>query len=945
MKTQDSAKIFEIREHGYNIHSRPRAGRGGGVAFLFKKDLDVDVKRHNVPNIKSFEVVETVIKGKHEMLRCCTVYRTSVKSKTKIDYAQTKLNKFLDEFAEYLDSLILKPGKPIISGDLNFHLEDLNCDAANTFKRLISSRGFVQHVNEPTHILGGTLDVIVTRDNVTDYIDIRNIEVHCNTGTTSDHYLLTFQVPFLYHSTENNTSEVIEFRKYKDIDIESFKKDILESSLHDMEQFKDLENTVKLYNDVLSSLIDHHAPLIRKTVKARQNNWWNNSCDEARRKRRVAERQYKKARNILTKARYNEECKKAEKVINETRNKYYQSKLEGCEGDAKETYNIVNKLLDKEYVKNKLPNGLSDETIANELKDYFHNKITKIYDGITVNCSSTIEHDIDEVSEIDDHHELASPNFANFQPITSDTMKSIISKMSQKSCCLDAVPTWLVSLCLDELMPILLFIVNESLEKGIFPSILKVAAVRPCLKKHNLDCDELKNYRPISNLQFLSKLLEKCAHTQLTAYVNDNELHATYQSGYRAHHSCETAIVKIHNDLVMMVDKRDHAVLMLLDLSAAFDTLNHTVLLQKLKSNFKIKGEALKWLESYLTGRSFTVKVRKASSGKCYLTIGVPQGSILGPLLFIMYTAELESIALKYGFNIHLFADDTQLYFSFDPHDNSKLHDDSMVRCFNEIKQWMAQNFLKLNDEKTEVLEIKPNKTCIPVIPSVTLDGCTIETVPSAKSLGFIFDANLSMKEHIEDITRRCYINLRNISRIGSKLHQKLKIQLVHSLILSHLDYCNSVIYGITDALLMQLQKVQNAAARFIFGLYGKKAWKHITPYLKKLHFLPVRYRLMYKVALLTFKCINNIAPIYLRNLIFMKSSDRGLRIDKDYFLLEKQPTPTYIRSERAFRFSSPTIWNSLPLSLRCMTNLQTFKVSLKMFFFNAAFSDVPDIV
>jgi len=234
--------------------------------------------------------------------------------------------------------------------------------------------------------------------------------------------------------------------------------------------------------------------------------------------------------------------------------------------------------------------------------------------------------------------------------------------MQNKSCSIDIIPMWLFKYCFSELKNVVLYIVNQSLSSGIFPGALKEAVIRPSLKKPGLDPDELKNYRPISNLGFISKIIEKVVHNQLNHYIESNNLFTEFQSGYRKSHSCETAVTKIHNDLLIMTDKKTNVILLLLDLSAAFDTINHKLLLQKLKVMYGINGTVLSWIASYLDGRSFTVKVKTSVSSSCILEIGVPQGSILGPLLFILYTKDLEKIVTKYGFSVHLYADDTQLY-------------------------------------------------------------------------------------------------------------------------------------------------------------------------------------------------------------------------------------------------------------------------------------------
>ncbi len=196
------------------------------------------------------------------------------------------------------------------------------------------------------------------------------------------------------------------------------------------------------------------------------------------------------------------------------------------------------------------------------------------------------------------------------------------------------------------------------------------------------------------------------------------------------------------------------------------------------------------------------------------------------------------------------------------------------------------------------------------------------------------------MSTYVASIVQACNIQIRNLWFIASKLSLKLKIQLVHALVLSKLDYCNSILYGISSKDLQRLQKIQNSAVRFIFGR-GKKA--HVTHLLKKVHFLPVEYRIMFKIALLTFKCVNNLAPSYLKDLVVIrKQSIKNVRLDNDYFLLECPPCPTFINTEKAFSLCSPKIWNSLPFNIKYRSSYSVlqFKNLLKTYYFSLAFPE-----
>ena len=212
---------------------------------------------------------------------------------------------------------------------------------------------------------------------------------------------------------------------------------------------------------------------------------------------------------------------------------------------------------------------------------------------------------------------------------------------------------------------------NVSLSAGVFPQKYKHAVVRPLLKKENLDASQLKNYRPVSNLTFLSKLLEKIVQKRLQSYISDSGVTMAHQSAYRRFHSTETALIKLYSDLLLAADRGEISALCLLDMSAAFDTVDHDILIRRLENRFGISGSALGWFRSYLTDRSFEVSDGDSSSKKVQLVCSVPQGSVLGPLLFVLYTDELVDIAKSMGLEIHIYADDTQLYIHFKPSNTS----------------------------------------------------------------------------------------------------------------------------------------------------------------------------------------------------------------------------------------------------------------------------------
>ena len=303
---------------------------------------------------------------------------------------------------------------------------------------------------------------------------------------------------------------------------------------------------------------------------------------------------------------------------------------------------------------------------------------------------------------------IATSQLSTFQQATTDEITDLVVKSASKSCRLDPIPTCLVKDNISILAPVIVDIVNLSITTGVFPSAFKNSLVSPLLKKTSLDRNELNSYRPVSKLSFVSKIAEKVVAARFSNHLTDNGLYEQMQSAYRPHHSTETALVKVCNDLLCSLDERNEVILVLLDMSAAFDTIDHGTMLSCLRDRFGISGTALKWFESYMENRTQNIQVHDTVSEEHAVAFGVPQGSVLGPLMFISYIAPLCDIARRHGISIHLYADDIQLYISFSPLSNEDTNV-AMMRlqaCVVAIKNWMIVNKLKLNADKTDAILI-----------------------------------------------------------------------------------------------------------------------------------------------------------------------------------------------------------------------------------------------
>ena len=501
---------------------------------------------------------------------------------------------------------------------------------------------------------------------------------------------------------------------------------------------------------------------------------------------------------------------------------------------------------------------------------------------------------------------------------------------------LDPLPTSLVKANIDILAPTLAAIINMSLESGTVPATFKHAVITPLLKKPNLDPDLMNNYRPISNLSFVSKLLERHVAIQLRHHLDNNDLLDIFQSAYRKYHSTETALVRIQNAHLKSVDKKKGVLTVLLDMSAAFDTVDHSVLIGQMRS-IGIEGTALKWLESYMSNRTHTVRIGSHNSHRTLIESGIPQGSVLGPVLFSIYTLPLGAIFRKHQLQYHLYADDAQLYVDLSRVPDGETADAvcRVERCIEEARLWMSDHNLLLNESKTEAIIISaPNRKHLQDVSCVSVCGCNIVPSPTIRNLGIMIDCELTMSSQVSRMCKAAYYHLYAISKIRHCLTTEACKIIVHALVISRLDYGNALLYGITEALMTKLQMVQNSAARLIAR---QRKHQHITPVLIKLHWLPVRWRVQYKLLVLVFSALHELAPKYIQDLVTPYSPNRNLRsADQCLLVVPRYNLEGYGRW--AFSVSGPALWNSLPENIRQSDTLAKFKTLLKTHLFKLAY-------
>ena len=617
---------------------------------------------------------------------------------------------------------------------------------------------------------------------------------------------------------------------------------------------------------------------------------------------------------------------------------YLRNRIDTASNDTRELFKICNDLFDKNsnYVLPDIYDGDHDK-ISNCMNDYFKNKIVIIRNELediqTLENLNPYNDDFRVNNfNIDSRGDHNQPPFVTapgsllfeFAPVTAAEIRSILKEAGIKTGMLDPLPATLLRQSLDIVIPALVEIVNCSLSFGSMDG-LKDAVVYPLLKKYGLDPDDLKNYRPVTNLSFLSKLVERVVLARLNAHLDANNLNVPNQSGYKKGHSCETLLLRITNDILIGIDKKNATVVLLLDLSAAFDTVDHQKLITILYKEIGIRSTCLKWFKSFLIGRSQRVRAGNSLSEEIELEFGVPQGSVLGPVLFNIYMRSLYRLVMSHGFHIHGYADDNQIYCTFHLDIQYNILRVNIPHIFSVISSWMYSHFLKLNPSKSEIIIFHAASTspyiCISRV--YLTPELSLTTQPTVRLLGMTLDSCLNFDSYVTALMKNTYNLIRNVASVRPLLSTAHIKQLVNAIIMSKFDYCNALLYGTSSYNINRLQVLQNSAARVI---YGRRKRDRASDILEELHWLRVDARIHFKILCMVYKCINDpLAPPYLRELIIMKYP-----IPK----LLTVPRTSTLHGDKAFSASSPRLWNALPSTIRLSTTIDIFKRSLKTYLF-----------
>ena len=525
IKEHDCAKIAELAPSGFRIHLIARPDRpGGGIAIIVKQSISMKVL--NTYQSPSCELTEVQLTIGSQCIHLVAVYRPSGASVVS----------FMDEFCDIIENSIVSSGHLLIAGDFNFHIDNANNPDAANFMDIVASFGLKQHVNGATHKDGHLLDLIITSmdsdlicgEPVIDHFISDHAAVLCSLNITKPH----------------PTRKQITYRKYRNIDIETFSSE-LSIRLSEASEHANISDVVSTYRTSISTLIDKHAPEKTKTIVVRENKqWYNEDIDESKRVRRKVEQTWRNNKTDENHQIYTAQKNKVNYLMNNRKTNYFSDLINENERDQSFLFRVSNRLM-KKPSETVYPEHITKLSLANEFNKFFIGKIQRIRDMLDTQTTTTPR-------RIDGNNInlTCASTFSSFRLLTEAEVAKLISDAPSKSCELDPLPTWLLKKCSDTLVPIITELINLSLSTGIFPDEFKNAMVTPLLKKSNLE-PVFSNFRPVSNLEFISKLIEKAVALQITDYIDVNGLNEEFQSAYRKKHSTETALLRVQNDVLI----------------------------------------------------------------------------------------------------------------------------------------------------------------------------------------------------------------------------------------------------------------------------------------------------------------------------------------------------------------------------------------------------------
>lgn len=849
--------------NGYRLIRNDRNRHGGGICVYLKNNLSykvVSMSPSSSPDFCGTEFLIIEIKVGDDKILLGVVYNPPNTDCTDI-------------LSSILDNCIVNCSSSYFIGDFNTDLSKNSC-RPRRFNEMLDTLSYKCINSEPTyfHRTGcSLLDLLITDtpDTVVKHDQISMPGI-------SNHDLIFCSLRYSFNRHDN----VVYYRDYVNFDSSALSDDFNRIDWNAFFSMETPDEKLEFLNFHLLYLHDQHIPLRRK--KQNKTPWFNNDISRAIINRNLAYNSWKRSKTEIDRSTYKRLRNKANELITQAKTKYDRRKIK-VDLPSKQLWKNIKQL------------GISKDSrcleqndlCANEINDYF---ISNFTDDDFMNSISS-----------------SQDGFKFVEFLEHDIINSIFAVKSN-AVGLDNIPISFIKILLPLALPIYKHLFDVIIETSTFPRAWKNSKIIPIKKKGN--CSSISNLRPISILPSMSKVFEKLIKNQITKFISDHDLLHPHQSGFRTNHSTNTALMKVHDDISRVIDRRGIAILLLIDFAKAFDRVSHSKLVRKLVYKFSFSNSAAQLIKSYLSERQQAVFHNDVFSSFSLIKSGVPQGSVLGPLLFSLFINDLPAM-LEFC-SIHMFADDVQVYLcaygDIDMNEVSR----KINHDLNNILRWSRNNLLHVNPSKTKAMFISKLKT-LPTFPAIFFDGQRVEFYDQLNNLGVIFTSNLSWDTFINSQCGKIYGTLKTLNMISKHLDTSMKIKLFKSLVLPHFTYGDFVYSNASALSLNKLRVALNACIRYVFNLNRFSHVSHLQNILIGCQFTQF-YK--YRVCVHIYKIIKTRSPLYLYSKLQFLRNTRTLNLSIPQHSSSYYGQSLFVRGISNWNYLSPLLKSSTSISV-----------------------------
>lgn len=865
---------------GFSIIRHDRVGkRGGGVAFYVREGIKYRIIRKSRAKSGSEFLFLSINNGAGVVFSVGVVYNPPG-------------NKHLDPLKRVLERISSDFTDSIVLGDFNVNLLE-DCPAVRRFKSFLGEAGWSCPLKSPTNF------VPLKKPSLIDLLLIKNENSlkrysHLVFGSFTSHDII--YGAYNISMASSDIAQTTFYRDIKRVDPRNLQEAaaLLEwNSIYDMVE---IDEQVEFVTSHIFSLMEDFAPLkqSRCTFQSKPE-WMNVKLCRLIDARNACRMLMLKEKNPASKLQL---LKSFHKIRNQvtTLKRSLQSRLLFKKFDSRlPPKTLWNNLREQGVVSKK--QNFSDNFSSDQFSDYFSSVFSKSSSFVLNGGLVTDEDEFEFVN------------------ISEADVAAAIMAISTNATGEDEIPAIFIKKLCPFIVPFITHIVNCCLTKSYFPKLWKIANIIPISKVSSPT--SIEDFRPISILPCLSKVLERVMKEQIQFFVSTNNLLFKYQSGFRSHHSTTTAMLKVVDEIARGFERNEATVLVLLDLRKAFDSVDHGKLIGKLRALFKFSSRACSLLQSYLNDRKQRVKLGQSLSALSNVTSGTPQGGILSSLLFSLF---INDISLSIDCGIHLYADDTQLFCSGPAHDLSicvrKMND-----SLEKIHGWAVSNMLQINPVKSQAIIFSRVEHHHP--SDISIDGSKIPYCNSVKSLGLYLESKLSWEEHVSRMCSSVFAGLRMLNYSQNVTPRCTRLRLIKTLIIPKFLYCSNIYMGCSRESWRKINIAFNACARYIFGL---KKFQSVSAFTKNILGCSIESYIHFRSCIFMHNLLKTQSPEYLFQLLNFPSHPRGgvLRLPDSY--RSKQV-------EQSFFVQGVRHWNSLSSDLRSINSLSAFRCECLNYF------------